>query len=1648
MSLRWLTGPGVRKRRLFGSLFIAFAILAHPSAALQNPAAPPGDLFIVVLKDPSVVEQVVDWTASLAPSARRGLMESREALQYARQLEARQLRLIREIRESRRGGGIALAAEPLEVVDRRYFLLNMLVVRGSPAALERLARHAEVRKVYPSEERYLLLDTAPSLLRAGEFWAVLGGAGNAGAGIKIGIIDSGINHQHPMFSGEGMQAPAGFPKGNLSFTNNKVIVARSYHELFPRQQPVETPEDEQGHGSRVAGIAAGRPVNAPLGAVSGIAPQAYLGNYKVFGSAALNPSTSSAAVIAALNDAVQDGMDVVNLSLGGSARDPETDPEQQAVRMAVEAGVVVVAAAGNSGPGAGSVASPGTSPDAITVASVSHGRILAPALQITSTPAPPSSLRNIAYVAGTQVTISQEHGPFPLVSVQKQDPSEEACQPFASSTFADRVVLVRRGGCLFKTKAQNIFNAGAKGLVVYNNVSGGAVRMDLQDFQPPFPAVMIDQNSGQGLRDFVNQQSPVQITFRPESSLVPFASQGDVVSGFSSRGPTSKPTFTGLKPDLSAIGENVYTATHQPDGYSANSNGTSFSAPMVAGAAALVKQLHPGWSPRAIKSALVNSASRTVTSGAGPARVIETGNGRLDLGRALLTHSVLDPVGASFGILDAASAGTSQKRELTLTNLGTVTRTYEISWVPQVSHPSVTILVTPTLVSLAPGESTRLSVQARLEPVLKAGTFEGFLRIRDQSGVELIAAAWGGILAQDRSVVLEVSQTRPGAFSDLTEAVRQARPGNIIEITDSSTYRGSLRLELNQEGLPLHGLILRAAPGQNPTLDATGFASGSAALEVRNLENVWIQGLRVRGGLQGIRYLNSSGVLQGNTILDTLPGSEAFGVELRNSRVHLFENRIQKSGNAGLSLQMSSTLAQQNVIGQVEEPSSPATALGNRASGISAAPGSIVALFQNNFSRNGTQEGGGQGVRLTRARALLKGNRIFSNGGNLGDGILAQGVTSEAILIQDNLITGNQRHGIHLLDGTQALLRRNRILNNSGSGVFLSGSSSVADALDIRGNGGGIRALNSTLTLSNSLLALAGSSSEGHGLHGESSELTVTHCTIASNLLSGIRLSSPKQTGISNSLLSANQKGDLSGVPSAALSNNLIGDGTSSGSNNNFAADPQFAGTSTQDFSLKAGSPAIDRGTVEASLPANDVRGRHRFVDGDGDGKAFPDLGAFEFSSSYSTPLILPVLSLAPEEFLGLAITNVFSEPAESQSPQQSSVPPLLLRAYDQEGNLYNTFQAELSPESQLSLLLTEAFPDLRSGWVEILPSQPDFMSFTLLGNYNLDFLDGSQLGPAQDSFLLFPEVRNGDGQRTVLFLVNPNRESVNLELRWRSSAGVVFTRTQTLPPRASWNVPVEQVFENASGGYLTVSSGGAPIYGLEIFGNSRARGGLLGLPSSARAGQLFGAQLASTADLETVINLVNFGPSQVVLLEALADDGKVVAATEVTLAAGGQLRQGARSLFGLGPAPFIGWLRVSSPSGQLQGSLSFEGTSGGFLASLPLQSRGAREFTLSHIAQTERIFTGITLLNTQDTSSLVSLEVFGRTGRRIGLAFLELLPGEKAARLLEEWIPGLGSLEGGFIRVRSSLPIFGFELFGNQNLDFLAAVPAQVSVH
>ena len=313
-------------------------------------------------------EPVAVHVGRAARGGRMAALRSAEARQHRARIRAEQ--------QQARSGVEAEGATVLEGMDT---VANALVVQSPDAA--RLERVRGVRRVVPVFRVHKMLDRAVPLAKAPEAWSQVG-VDRAGAGVKIAIIDSGIDIGHPGFKDPSIPMPEGFPQAtsaeDMAYTNSKVIVARSYAALFDTPDPDPSAKDDDGHGTATAMAAAGVQNSGPRATITGMAPKAWLGSYKIFGTPGVNDNPPFDVLLKAIDDAVADGMDVINLSLGSDvAARPENDPLVQALERAASLGVIVVASAGNSGPDANTIASPATGPSVIAVGASSSDRVFA-----------------------------------------------------------------------------------------------------------------------------------------------------------------------------------------------------------------------------------------------------------------------------------------------------------------------------------------------------------------------------------------------------------------------------------------------------------------------------------------------------------------------------------------------------------------------------------------------------------------------------------------------------------------------------------------------------------------------------------------------------------------------------------------------------------------------------------------------------------------------------------------------------------------------------------------------------------------------------------------------------------------------------------------------------------------------------------------------------------------------------------------------------------------------------------------------------------------------------------------------------------------------------------------------------------------------
>ncbi len=718
-------------------LICLFAIDSNHARPLKQPDI---DSFIVVLKEPPLSSCSFDEQGNCLYKG----------------FSTRKNRRVERVRKHRQRLGENLSkfesrlrkVSP-EIITRRRFtgLINGISVDMPGRVAPRIRSLPEVLAIVPNRKYNRQLTKSNDLMNASFAWQLSGGQTNAGKGIKIGIIDTGIDNTHIMFNDEGYELPDGYPLGDTNFTNNKIIVARVFTKNGDSSED-STPSDRNGHGTHVASCAAGN-LNtvSPLGLISGVAPNAYLGNYKVF----TDDFTTLGQIIGALEACVEDGMDIVNLSLGSETYiNTLLDPEALAIKNAIKAGVVVVAAAGNSGE-TETIGAPGQIPEVITVGSLTnaHNNALSDEISL--------AMMNV-YADGKEILSEEEVvlapdadffsrpflGRFELIDADNYDGRSfggdqdgQTCERLLGGYVENKWVLVQRGICTFTTKIDHVQEVGGWGALIYNN-SDAEEGPDELIQKPSAPGTQIpsyfsSRNTGLLIKEAIKSSSIVEVEFYPavpkEREQTPF-----VLSTFSSLGPSLSYS---IKPEIVAIGEGSYAATQndfpgefpysflEPTAFDLSgfsfSNGTSFSSPRVAGAAALIKQMNPTWKHADIKSAIVTSAERpsNIASMSG----MERGGGHIDAGKAMNLPLIATPSAISWANL-LVDKITESERTVSLRNVSGQSQPVFISMELSRTERIESIDIVPNQVDLAPSESIDILLRLKFNPPSQPGEFD------------------------------------------------------------------------------------------------------------------------------------------------------------------------------------------------------------------------------------------------------------------------------------------------------------------------------------------------------------------------------------------------------------------------------------------------------------------------------------------------------------------------------------------------------------------------------------------------------------------------------------------------------------------------------------------------------------------------------------------------------------------------------------------------------------------------------------------------------------------------------------------------------------------------------------------------------------
>ena len=601
--------------------------------------------------------------------------------------------------------------------------------------------------------RKALTDSSPGFIGANPVYDQLATTENAGQGVIFGDLDTGVWPEHPSFEDQGnLPAPPGpartcdfgdnplTPATDVFECNNKLIGGGAFLDTYlsdpvlAADETFTTARDSNGHGTHTTSTTAGDVLDsAPVlgverGPIHGIAPGAWVISYKVLG--AQGGFTSD--ITAAVGQAIYDGVDVINFSISGGSN-PFVDPAELAFLDAYQAGVVVAASAGNSGPGAGTTDH--ISPWVITVGASTQTRQFTSHLTVTDGGA-------TFEVDGASLT--QGAGPLPIVLSSAAPYSDNLCEdPAAPGTSTGKIVACQRGVNARVDKGYNVLQGGAEGMILYN-----ASLADVETDNHWLPAIHLA--NGTAFKAFMVAHPAATGTFTAGAKT---SGQGDAMAAFSSRGPGG--LF--IKPDVTAPGVQIL-AGHTPVPESITEGppgelfqaiaGTSMSAPHVAGAAILVRAVHPFWTPGQVKSALMTSARTTVVKEnlTTPADPLDMGAGRIDVAAAVKAPLTFDesasdyfdmandPLYAIDLNLPSVNAPVMPGRistTRTAVNSSGRTQTYTVATTAPVN---TAITVSPTSFTLAPGKSITLTITIKSSAAADVQRF-GQIRITAVTGV-------------------------------------------------------------------------------------------------------------------------------------------------------------------------------------------------------------------------------------------------------------------------------------------------------------------------------------------------------------------------------------------------------------------------------------------------------------------------------------------------------------------------------------------------------------------------------------------------------------------------------------------------------------------------------------------------------------------------------------------------------------------------------------------------------------------------------------------------------------------------------------------------------------------------------------------------
>jgi subtilisin family serine protease len=634
-------------------------------------------------------------------------------------------------------------------------LWNGFSVEAGSSQLSKLASMPGVKNIYPvgivsipetqftaEPELYTALAQTGADIAQNEL-------GYTGAGVKVAVMDTGIDYNHPDLGGcfgPGCRVVTGWDLVGDAYNADPSSLAYN-----PTPAPDAYPDDCNGHGTHVSGIIGAN------GTVKGVAPGVTFGAYRVFGCAG---STTEDIMIAAMERVLADDMDVLNMSIGSAYQWPQY-PTAQAANRLVNKGVVVVASIGNNGTnGLYSAGAPGLGQKVIGVASYDNTYVTLNTFTVT-----PAGL-TIGYANAAGSPLAPTSGSLPLAKTGTPTTANDGCSALPAGSLTGKAVLIRRGTCTFYAKAFNAMQAGASAVVLYNNSAGRFSPTVAGSPAITIPVVAVSDAEGVAINNAIDSGAQ---TLNWQSGTGSFTNPtGNLISSFSSYG--LSPDLT-LKPDIGAPGGLIYSTYPLEAGGYATISGTSMASPHVAGGVALLLEAKPNTPSQAVRGILQNSADPKNWFG-NPGlgfldNVHRQGAGMLDIPGAILSTTKIEPAKISAGEGEAGPF----TQTLTVENNGAAAVTYDLTYVNALSTSGVitpgfttsnaTVSFSASSVTVPAGGSA--SVTATIVPATAPvnGQYGGYIVFTPQTPGQIYRVPYAGFVGDYQGIVAMTNASFP-----------------------------------------------------------------------------------------------------------------------------------------------------------------------------------------------------------------------------------------------------------------------------------------------------------------------------------------------------------------------------------------------------------------------------------------------------------------------------------------------------------------------------------------------------------------------------------------------------------------------------------------------------------------------------------------------------------------------------------------------------------------------------------------------------------------------------------------------------------------------------------------------------------------------